>query len=194
MSVVSEDANDTAAGTGVQEIEVHYIDSAGAEQEEFVAMDGLTPVNLAASDVKFVQFIHAHAVGASGSAVGHIKIYKTADSGLVYSMIAAGGNQSLAVARMVPVGTTFYLYGWHADEAQGKRCAFRIRSTDHEGIFNEGVFTFKDVVYLNGGSSGELKIRTVIPAGSIIKISAFADAVGAEGSCHLWGVLVEDGF
>jgi len=94
---------------------------------------------------------------------------------------------------MVPRGKKLYLKGWDVAEAQGKRCAFRIRSTDMNETLLPGVFCFKGTHYINGTSSGELPlVRPPIPAFSIVKVSGWPDAVGAEGSCGWWGYLIDE--
>ncbi len=191
MSVVSESANDTNGGTGVRTLNVHYIDSAGAAQVEKVALNGTFAVDLVATDVRFVNDMYALTVGSNGVAAGHIKIYQKADSGLVYNMIALGGNKSLVPHRMVPDGKVLILESWHAEEAQGKRCAFRIRSTDMNGTTLPGVFCFKGVAYLKQGPSGALPLFVLVPSLSIVKVSAWPDQAGAEASTGWMGVLVD---
>lgn len=192
MTVISEDAQDTFSGTGVQQIELHYLDGEGNEQEETILMSGTTPVNTIATDIKFVQDLHTLTVGSNGVAEGNIRIYKTGTSNLVYNMIAVGGNQSLVPIKMIPTGKTLYLQEWYCSEAKNKRVAFRIRSTDHIGELLEGVFLFKGVTYLNQSSSGLLPVHTKVPAGSIVKVSGWATVSGGDASCGWWGYLVDD--
>jgi len=90
------------------------------------------------------------------------------------------------------LGKTLELRGWHATEAQGKRAAFRIRSTDMNGVLVPDTFCFKGVAYLNGATSGELPLDAVAPALSIVKVSQWTDIAGSEGSCGWWGYLVDD--
>ena len=189
MTVVSESNNDTGAGTGVRTIKIHYLDAVGDEQTETITMNGTTPVNTVATDIRFVNDMYTTSVGSGGVAADHIKIYKTGSTGLVYNMIAQGGNKSLVPNRMVPNGKTLVIKNWHASEAQGKRVTFRLRSTDMYGELIEGVFCFKDTVYLNKSNSGGLRENIVIPQLSIVKVSAWSDQAAAEGSVSWWGYL-----
>ncbi len=191
MTVVSEDAADNATGTGVRTLNLHYIDAAGDEKVELVTLNGTTGVDTVATDIRFINDMHTVSKGSNGVAEGHIKIYKTGSVGLVYNMIAEGGNQSLVPHRMVPAGYKLVLKRWSCSEAQGKRVAFRIRSTDQHGVLYEGVFCFKDTQYLNRTTSGDIKLYDTIPALSIIKVSAWSTAAGGEGSCSWAGELVE---
>jgi len=189
MTLICEDANDTSAGTGIQEVTIEYLDATGAEQTTTVTTNGTTGVDLTPATVRFINDMYASAVGSTGVAAGHIRVYKKTDDTLVYNMIAAGGNKSLVPHRMVPLGKYLILKGWHADEAQKKRVNVRIRSTDMEGVLLPGVFCFKDAGYYNQTTSGYLPLNTKIPALSIVKISAWPDAVGAEAGCSWWGEL-----
>ena len=191
MTVVSENANDNPAGDGIGEVLIHYIDASGGEQEESVTLNGTTPVNTVATDIRFVNDMYATSVGTHGVARDHIKIYATSDSGLVYNMIAQGGNKSLVPNRMVPAGKSLVLKGWHAEEAQSKRMAFRMRSTDMNGVLLPGIFCFKGVAYMKLSSSGELTLNASIPALSIVKVSGWGDQAGSEGSVGWWGELID---
>jgi hypothetical protein len=192
MSVVGESADDTAGGSGARSVMVHYIDVNGTDRQTAVIMNGLTPVNLSVADIIFINDFHVMTAGPGLVTAGHIKIYKTSDAGLVYNMIAIGGNKSLVPHRMVPAGHTLVVKNWHAEEAQVKRCNFRIRSTDMHNELMSGVFLFKDSVYLKGTTSGNLPLNVAIPAMSVIKVTGWPDAVGAEGSCGWNGILIRN--
>jgi hypothetical protein len=195
MSVISEHANDTLLGVGVRKVRIHYLDANGDAQTEDVEMNGTTAVDLVAANVRFVNDMYAIEVGSNGVAKGHIKIWKKADHGLVYNMIGLGGNKSLVPNKMVPRGHHFVLTTWHAEEAQGKRCAVRIRSTDMNDTLIPGVFCFKDVAYLNKStmSRDASGLGVCIPSLSIIKVSGWPDAAGAECSCGFNGILYAEG-
>ena len=192
MEVVSDDAGDASAGTGVQTLRIHYLDASGAEQTEDVTMNGTTPVVMTATNIRFVNDMYALTVGATGVADGDIDIYKQGAAATVYNMILAGGNKSLVPHRMVPVGKTLTLKGWQATEAQGKRVALRIRSTDMFGVLIPGVFCFKGSAFIDNTATGELSLNTTLPALSIVKVSGWPVVGGAEASCSWWGVIVDD--
>lgn len=193
MTVISEsNADNGATATGILSVRLHYIDANGIGQIEDKTLNGTTGVDTSATDIRFINDIHALTVGSNNAAEGHIKIYKKGSVGLVYNMIALGGNRSVVPHRMVPTGKKLYLEGWHATEARGRRCTFRIRSTDMYGVLLPGVFCFKGVAYLEQSPSGHLPLNVQMPALSIVKVSGWADQSGAEGSCGWWGVLVDD--
>jgi hypothetical protein len=192
MEVVSSDAADGVAGTGVLTIRVHYLDATGAAQTEDVTTNGTTGVALSATNVRFVNDMYTLTVGTNGVAEGDITIYKQGAAATVYNLIALGGNKSLVPTRMVPLGNTFYPEDWNCTEAQGKRQTVRIRSTDMYGTLIPRVFCFKGIAYLSLDTSPVMKWSAMIPALSIIKVSSWAIVAGGEVSVSWWGYLVED--
>lgn len=194
VTFISEsDADNGATATGVLAVMMEYLDADGGEHSEIVTMNGVTGADSVATDIRFVQDVYSVSVGSGGVAAGNIRVYNKSDNTLVYNMIHVGGNKSLVPNRMIPNGKTLLLKNWQATEAKDKRVAYRIRSTDMHGILLPGVFTFKDTSYLKNSASGAIELNDLIPALSIIKISGWADAVGAEGSCSWWGLLIDNG-
>jgi len=193
MTVISDNNKDGAGTqTGVLTIRIHYLDATGAEQTEDITMNGTTGVNTVATDIRFINDMYALTVGSSGVSDGNISIYKQGGSiaNDLYSLIGKGGNKSLVPHRMVPLGKTLYLMGWHAEVSSNDRCAIRIRSTDMYGSIISGVFCFKGVAYIAKFASGELDLHaTPVPELSIVKVSHWDDQAGSEGSCGWWGYL-----
>ncbi len=193
MTLVSTDANDIdTTGTGARTVRVEYIDANGDEQEEIVALNGLTPVDMLATNIRFVNAIHTVTVGSNGVAVGDISIYKFGDANTVYNMIAAGGNMSVTTSRMVPAGKRFLLKRWTATSTtQNHQVTIRIRSTSRAGILYPGVFLFIDSATLEVNTyEHTFNYPVLIPALAIIKVSAWANQVGTDVSASFDGVLL----
>jgi hypothetical protein len=194
MNLISESTSDTSAGTGAQTVTVHYLDATGAEQSTVVIMNGTDAVPLTPTDVRFVQDLTVTTVGTNGVAVGHIRIYKQSDATLVYSMIAAGGNQSLVPSKMVPLGKTLVLQKWlFSESSSNKRCRVRLRAdcnNEFPPIRQQGVYLFKSIAALDGSVS-DMDLAYTIPELSIVKVSAWALQAGGEVGIHWWGVLVD---
>lgn len=190
--VSSNDADNGATDTGAQTVEIHYLDGSNNEQIEIVTLNGTTPVITVATDITFINKIHSRLVGSNGVAEGNIIIHRDGEISTVFSLIVAGGNQSMLTNRKVPANKKLFLMEWHAEEAQSKRVAFRIRSTDSDGELLPGTFIFKGVAYLKQSTSAELDVRVMIPSLSIIKITGYPAQTGAEGSAGWWGILIND--
>lgn len=194
MTVVSDDAGDALAGTGVQTVRIEYLDAAGVEKTEDIDLNGLTGVNTIATDIRFVNAMYAVAVGSNGVAEGNITIHQTGTPATVYNLIYIGGNMSLTVARMIPAGKSFYLTRWTATSTtQNQQVAIRIRATQRDGVLIQGVYLFIDSVIVEVDTyehTFSCPIR--IPALAKIKVSAWPNQVGTDVSATFDGILLED--
>jgi hypothetical protein len=191
MTLVSTAAaDDKDAGTGAQVIRVHYVDAAGDEQYEDVQMEGLTESDTVATDIRFVQEMHAITVGSGGVAAGDITIYKKGAAATIYSMISLGGNMSLVTNRMVPRGKKLVISGWKATETKAQRCTTRLRSTSHNGRLLPGIFIFIDTMTLTD-SALRSERAVSIPAFAIVKLSSWNAAAVAEVSAGWEGILYD---
>lgn len=191
-TLVSTSANDTAAGSGAQQVDVHYLDNTGAEQVETVTMNGVTPVNTVATNIRFIQYIHTQRVATLGNvAAGNITIYSTATPANIFNMITAGGNISLNSARMVPVSKNFYLDYIKADATDNKPVSVRLRATcDYEGVLTTNIFIFNEVFELQDSSSYmSLSLPRKMPAFTIIKGTAYSISAGGSASISYGGWL-----
>jgi len=194
MTLVSSNNNDKNGSNGVDTVRICYIDTHYEEQTEDIALNGTSTVDTVATDIIFINDMYSTIVGSNEVSRGNIVIYQKGGSATdtIYNFIVKGGNKSLVPHRMVPDGFKLVLKGWNCSEAQGKRAAFRIRSTDMKGELIEGVFCFKDTCYIKQSTSGELGLFDTIPARSIVKISHWDDQSASEGSASWWGVLMPE--
>lgn len=189
MTLVSTSASDASAGTGVRTIDVHYLDATGNEQSEIVTMNGVTPVNTVATNIRFVQSIHANTVGSNGTAVGTISIYKTGAATTIYNVISPGGNMSLNSARMVPFGKTFYLTNLSVAGASNKSISVKLRATStFEDILTSGFFLFKDVTFIQNSSREKtFRVPLKFPALCILKATCYSSQAGGDMSVNFDG-------
>jgi len=71
-SIASSSINDTAAGTGIRTVDVHYLDGSLTPKVEAITLNGVTLVPMVATDVRWIQKLHARTVGSGGGAAGNI--------------------------------------------------------------------------------------------------------------------------
>lgn len=119
-TIVSTSANDAAAGTGARTVHVHYLDQSLNQQVEVVTMNGTTPVTMAATNVRFVEYVHAETAGTGNTAAGTITCANGANT---FAIIAAGDGNSTSVTRVVPNGKTAYVYAMAAGSSSGSAAA-----------------------------------------------------------------------
>lgn len=109
LSIQSTSAADSAAGSNIRSVEVHYLDRYLNEESEFVILNGLTSVLTKATDIRWVQCMHVNTYGAtSANAAGTIT---GTYAGGTYSIIAAGDNRCSSSFRMVPKGKRLFVDG-----------------------------------------------------------------------------------
>lgn len=180
MAVASSDANDTAAGTGVRQIMIHYLDSRYRPQIAIVTLNGLTPVLTTETDILRINGVHAIAVGSGDKPAGNISV--TA-GGVTYAFIGAGYNTARQAIYTVPDGYWGYINHWqHSSGSTGNHfCQMILQATTHDGVLWPGVFLVQDEAgSQNGGGSIDLPIPIPIPPRCDVKLSAISDAGAAN--------------
>ena len=194
LELISSSANDTAAGTGIQSVDIHYLDATTfLEKTETVAMNGLTAVVAAETNFGPIQWIHAQTVGAGEVAAGNISL-QTVGGGTVYEYLAAGGNQSLSSRYTIPADKTGIMLNWHVSGMR-KRIDFQLRATCDRltRTLLPGVFLFQDTESCESSTSGLLDGKGMMyPSKCVIKVSATAAAVGGEGASSFTLLLVDN--
>lgn len=191
MTVVSSDAQDGVAGTGVLTIKIEYIDGSGLAQTEDLILNGTSGVNTIATDIAFINHMYATSVGSNGVAEGNIDIHKLGDAATVYGRISTGGNKDLSIHLRIPIDKTYFITEWHCSVTGNKPTAVRLRSTDWGNVLYNGddsVFIFKDTAYLaEGNFDRDFDPPIRVPGGSTIKVSAWAQQAGGFTSASFNG-------
>lgn len=191
LEIVSTSAADASGGTGAQAVDITYLDVNGVEHDEKIVMNGVTPVPLT-SLVRRIQDFHVVSVGSGLAAAGTINC-RAVVGAVVYAVIGAGGNRSLATFRTVPAGYVYHLTGWHAS-ARTAVASMRLRVTRDvgSGFSIYPVFLFYDILELSNASQAiTFTVPIKIAALSDIKVSV-AGAVGAIVSATFDGYLLPE--
>ncbi len=197
MEVVStgtDAADDDGAplGTGIQQVEIHYLDDTWTPQTETLVMNGTTPVPTIATDIFRIQGFHAILVGSGGSCAGATGIdLRHLDDTPVYGHIANGDNSELQAIWTVPLGQTVFITDWDISSAgttANRWSRFLLRATANEDEYDAGVFHDKDISIVSAGSHNiPFTLPIKIPAKSDIKISVLASgSVNCAGSFEGW--------
>ncbi len=183
MRVVSSSAADAAAGTGVRQAHIHYLDSNYVEQHETVTLNGTTPVNTVATDILRVNGLHSWTVGSGGVPAGNVSLQNTAGT-VTYGYMAAGLNVALQSNFTVPAGHDFFITHWKGSSGSTAGLHFTqilIRATSHYGVLIPGVFLVHDMIGTqDGGESINTPISIRIPAMADVKVSAISDSATAN--------------
>ena len=183
-------ANDTALGSGVQQVMIHYLLAGYVPGFEFIEMDGVTPVNTVATDILRVQNMHSSRVGSGGVAAAEITLEDTT-SAVEYTRIRTGLNTSLTGVWTVPAGKTLYITQWEtsAIATNANRTAeFFLRATSSfHGFLLPGIFNVKDISHLTSGSiETTFDLPLKIPAKADVKVTVKSSAA-METAGHIEG-------
>lgn len=188
-SIVSTSANDDSVGTGIQSIKVYYIDASLTVQSEIVTLDGLTPVTMAATDVRFINCLHAQTVGSGGVSAGVITI---SFSGGTMNQMKAGDTRCRSSARMVPAGKRAFIHSMIGGMVSGTASAnghIDIVATEIEGVQYDGIFFPHGEVAIQDGTAvlGMPMPAGPFQAGTIIAMLASTDKASTiTGTWYGW--------
>lgn len=200
MSVISTSAQDGVAGTGIQTVEIHYIDANGIAKEEIVTTNGVAAVNTVALNIRFINDFFALTAGATKAAVGTITIFPVGVPTTIYTQIDIGKTRHINTARMVPANKVLLIESFDASGASAagaQSVDVRLRITAHHGILipvtpPTTIFLSEDsILVFNSSESGSYVTPIVAPSLAIIKVSAFALAGGQDVQASWHGKLVQ---
>jgi len=134
-AIRSLSANDTAAGTGAQEVTVTYLDDNYVEQTEAIEMGGTSSTSFTNADAFRAIHCEVTRVGSGGKNDGEITI-RVQGGGDRRIGIEEGDNRSLHGFYTVPAGKTAYLISAFATIAKGKDAVVEVLVTNGDnGIF-----------------------------------------------------------
>jgi hypothetical protein len=190
LSVVSTSTNDSANGTGIRTVEIHYLDTNLAEKVEVITLNGTTPVLTQAADIHFINVFHVVTFGSLKKADGAISV---SYGGSNYANIRAGENVQFSSVRMVPAGKVFYLAGAVAGSSSlnsDSRVTVKLASNLYNGLTFSNPFILlpHGLVDLQDNTvTFNFPVASAYHAGSVIALIATVDkACQVSGSLYGW--------
>lgn len=191
ISIVSDSANDTAGGTGIRTMDIHYLDNTLTPQVETVTLNGLTPVLTVATNIRFIQCAHILTAGSLRSAAGKITF---TNSAIIYAQLDAGSRRCASSARMVPAGKRLFVSGAVAGSVSGTAAAqaqVKISSTYFEGhdLTSQLIFQpFGEIGLQDGSIAYAFPIPAgPFPAGAVVAMEVTTDkAAVVSGDWFGW--------
>lgn len=133
MEVLSDDANDTSAGTGLRTVKVYGLDSNFDLQEETATLDGVSVVNLSNAYIRIYRMI-GQTAGSGGKNAGEITC-RIQGGGTIAAIIKQGNNQTLMSQYTIPNGKSGYLYSGYATINKGGDASVKFWLRPEGGIF-----------------------------------------------------------
>ncbi len=198
MECVSSGAQDTGAGTGVQQVRIAYLTPTYTEASEIVTLSGATPVPTTATNIFRIQSFRAYRVGGNAVAAGNIDVRMIGGAATVYSRISPNFTRARNDCWTVPAGKTLYVtsLAFSSGSAAGnKNVLFTTRATYDDTcgcVLTPGTFfmAYHEIQSQDNSFVREIEIPTRLPATVDIKVSAVSDSAGAMCSSVLRGFLV----
>lgn len=172
VDIVSTDINDIDGGSGVNSVEVHYLDVNLNEQSEIILLNGTTPIVGAITGVRFINCMHINVTGTNGQgAVGNITAFVGAQ---IYSEIKADDVRCSSSARMVPKGKRTMVVGIVGSSISGTaaaRALVQVVATelDNHQYTEQGLFMPFGSIGLQDSSEGfNLPVPLPFSEGTVI--------------------------
>lgn len=176
-----------AASTGAAILEHHGLDSAWAENSEFIISNGLVAVPTVKQYIRSNNF-HCMGAGSNAAPVGNISLRDNATGTITYNYIGLGLNMSLQAHYTVPVGKVMFVVSWSADPSSNKPMRSFLRATaDFHDRAKIPVFHVQDVMVVAKQHKFDLPLR--FPEKCDVKISSQIIGVGngeAGGAFEFW--------
>jgi len=174
VDIVSTDADDTNGGSGVNIVEVHYLDIELNEKAVFIPLTGLTPIINAITDLRFINCMHVHVTGTVGQgAVGDITAYVGTQ---VYSIIKAGDVRCSSSARMISKGKRAIVVGLVGSSISGTaaaRALVQIVATEldnHQYIDSELFIPFGSIGLQDSSEGFNLPVPLPFSEGTVVAL------------------------
>ena len=189
LVIKSNDANDTALGTGAQEVRVLYLNSLDQILEVAIPTNGGTVVTLI-TDFVSVEDLYVSKLGTSPNAVGDIDIIDVADT-KIYNVIKAGGNKSESSFRNLASTSAFYITSYVVSSlTRGMKVQLRMTANDSGEVFPE-VYLYQVPLTIGDDAIPIALVPAIfVPGGAKIKVSARTTEAGThEASVMLNGYV-----
>ncbi len=199
MEVISTGAGaglDVAAGAGVQQVRICYLDNTYTEQCEILTMTGGVAAPTAAVNILRINSFRAYRVGGNYVAGGTI-IIRPLGGGATYSEIVAGYTRSRTNEYTVPFGKTLYVTSLAfsaGSSVGGGDVLFTTRATYDDAsarVLAPNFFIpYHEIQLQDKAWYRDLEIPTRLPATVDIKVSAMSGANNQICTSVLRGFLV----
>lgn len=189
MKVSSENANDTAAGTGARTVLIEGLDANYNYVSETVTLNGQTAVT---TTTLFLRINHMTVMtaGSGNTNAGNINIgtgvVTSGTPATMYNLIYVGLNSTTTGAYTIPAGYTAYMYQglFSAGQASGTTAVTgRLLGTGTNNIsYTEAVVTLN-----NGAADYRFEIPLAIPEKTTLEARAIGAA--ANNACSSMFIL-----
>jgi hypothetical protein len=131
-TIVSDSADDAAAGTGARTVTVYGLDANYLEITETVTLNGLTPVTLTKQYLRLHRGFVATA-GSGGVNAGNLQLKH---SSIVITQISAGYGQTLMSIYTLPADVYGWLASWRGSSDGSVAVKLALQTRPYGGAWN----------------------------------------------------------
>lgn len=185
LEIVSSDANDTSAGTGVRTIGVETLDGNHATVIQTVTLNGTTPVALTGTHLRARRMLVITA-GSGGANAGTLTLRVVAGQTMLSALI--GNNRSYTSRYTVPAGKTAYMTKFLITVGKGQDAVCRLMFRRDGQVFLSGAPLN---VYQND-LQRPFPVFLEFPEKTDVKFTAISQNVGTDVSVTYDIILVDD--
>lgn len=180
LEIISSNAADSAAGTGVRQVKVTYINAANALVESpAITLNGITAVASVLAGVNEILWMEAFSVGSGGVAAGNIRL-RLNGAGAEVEQITAGGTKSMSARFMVPQGFKAYICRWSGYSVNNDQDVRLLATVNTKDRSVSSIFQTQDSLYFALNTSGERNLGFLrFPALSRLKVQSQSAGTGA---------------
>lgn len=185
LEAVSTDADDlSATGTGARTIKVWGLDSAYAEANTTVSMNGVTPVTLSGTwiDIDRAEIL---TTGSTASNEGDIDV-RILSAGAILARVPTLYGQAYRAGYFVPTGKTAYLIGWESSLYKATSGSAELRLYTAEDGVGWRVQAIQELTQTGAGvsSASAQSLLLELPAKTrvVVRAKASVDNLGVASS------------
>lgn len=191
ISIQSTSVEDSASGTGIQKLHVHYLDPDLVLRSEEVTLNGTTSV-LTAAAMRFVECSHISAVGSTKAAVGTITFTNVAKTA-IYNELDPAEVRCTSSLRMVPKNKRAVIKGLTGSSISTTADASAIISigtsyfSGHDFTDESVLIPLDSIGIQNSSETIVLPVPIVVPQGTLIGMLCSTNkAATVSGSWFGW--------
>lgn len=182
LTINSDSTEDDPTGAGIRTLDLHYLDTAYAEQQESITLGGTSAITSSATDIRRIQNIHTLTAGSSATADGTIDFVS---GGTTFAIISPGENTVRQALWTVPAEKTAFLTCWSVgvgNNQGGRFGRFELEATaDFEGDYLKDIFVVKDIINIQDNAIAvPLCVPFSFPQKTDIQVRAVSDQVAAN--------------
>lgn len=187
MAVVSDSANDVAAGSGAEKVTITYLTTDYTQATEEVTLAGLTPVNTVATNIYRINNVEVTQSANGANTAFNAGNISVTNGGVTYGHIEAGEGRALSTVYTVPKDKIAYFYYFAVSCSSGKSAesSFIIREPGSPPHVHGHIEVYQTT------ATRVADVPVAVPEGSDVEMRAISSAAGTHVEATIGLFLVD---